>query len=541
MHIPRAVAIVLGTLVIGTSAIGAAAPQKLVVPGREIAVVFKQRPGMSAQARRSIVDLKVPTSEKVLVVDRRGQIGVLGLSSARVSTFASKRPVVAQEGAIKERCDEIVRLNPQADILCEPNVLFHKSAIPNDPRYSRLYGISKIKAPLAWDTSTGSSSVRVAVVDTGIDYGHSDLNANIAPNTAEVPNNGVDDDGNGYVDDFLGYNFAYGNADPYDDDGHGTHCAGTIGARGNNGVGVAGVNWQVGLIPVKVLDSEGAGYLSDIAAGISYAIARNVAVISMSLGGPDYSAILENAIGEAKAANIVVVVAAGNETTDNDRTPSYPANSMHNNVISVAATDSADALADFSNWGLTTVHVAAPGEDIESTVPGGYATYSGTSMATPHVAGLAALIKASNPALSSLQIKSIILETADPIRALSTKVSSGGRINAAAALARATGVTPAPANPVTPTDPSTYYLSLSVKRRGATATLSGRMIDAENAPVVGEYVELICAGQVRGARSSSSSGGYSFRLKRSQTKSTRATKCRVENIYGESSRTLRAW
>jgi subtilisin family serine protease len=414
--------------------------------------------------------------------------------------------------------------------------------------------MTKISAPAAWDTLTGSAAVKVAVIDTGIDYSHADLSANIALNDGEIPDNSVDDDGNGYVDDYRGYNFAYSNGDPYDDDGHGTHCAGTIGARGNNGVGVVGVNWQVGLLAVKVLDNQGSGYLSDIAAGIDYAVARGVSVISMSLGGSNNSSILEDAIAGAKAADILVVVAAGNETTDNDVTPSYPANSVHENVISVAATTSSDSLASFSNWGRTTVHVAAPGNNIVSTIPGGYASYSGTSMATPHVAGVVALMKAGNSGLSYSQIKTILMQTVDPISALTTKVVSGGRINVAAALAAAIATTPSPSDPAPspaptpdpdsppadePPDSEAYYLTLKAKRRGSVAILSGRMTDAWGDAVSDENVDLLCSGKVRGSAYSSSSGSYSFRLKRPSSSRARAVKCRVENDYGENSSTVR--
>jgi subtilisin family serine protease len=550
------VVVLLSALTLGSASLAYAAPQKMVVPGKEIAIRLPRSAGFTAQSNKTVKALKVPGKKSVTSIGSRGRVGVLALSDAQVAAFAAKSPVVANEGAIAKKCQELRSLNPGLDILCEPNTLFFKSATPNDPKYNQLYGMTKISAPVAWDTLTGSAAVKVAVIDTGIDYSHADLNANISINAGEIPGNGVDDDANGYVDDYLGYNFAYSNGDPYDDDGHGTHCAGTIGARGNNGVGVVGVNWQVGLLAVKVLDNQGSGYLSDIAAGIDYAVARGASVISMSLGGSDNSSILEDAIAGAKAADILVVVAAGNETANNDVTPSYPANSVHENVISVAATTSSDSLASFSNWGRTTVHVAAPGNSIVSTIPGGYASYSGTSMATPHVAGVAALMKAANSGLSYAQVKSILMQTVDPISSLSTRVASGGRINAASAVAMAVGTTPSPSDPApapTPTpepdpdsppvddspDSDAYYLTLKAKRRGSVAILSGRMTDAWGDAVSDENVDLLCSGKVRGSSYSSSSGSYSFRLKRPSSSRARAVRCRVENDYGETSSTVR--
>ena len=208
-----------------------------------------------------------------------------------------------------------------------------------------------IQAPQAWDITTGSSNVVVAVIDTGIDYTHPDLTDNISTNPGEIRGNGVDDDGNGFVDDYYGYDFINGDSDPMDDHFHGSHCAGTIGGRGDNGRGVAGVNWTVKLMPVKVLDSYGSGTLAAVAAGMNYAVKRGVKIMSMSLGTTGYSATLENAIINAKNAGVLVVAAAGNSSQNTDISPNYPSASAQDNVIAVAASNSTDTLAYFSNWG----------------------------------------------------------------------------------------------------------------------------------------------------------------------------------------------
>jgi subtilisin family serine protease len=430
-------------------------------------------------------------------------------------------------------------------LICEANTLFFSNATPDDPRLGELYGLSKMQAPLAWNRSTGSAAVKVAVIDTGIDYLHPDLAPNIAINESEVPENGLDDDGNGYIDDYYGYNFAYGNGDPYDDDGHGTHCAGTIGARGDDSYGIVGVNWVVGLLPVKALDSSGSGYLSDIAEAIHYAIERDAAVISMSLGGSSDSQLLEDAIAAAKAKNIVVVAAAGNESSNNDLVPSFPANSRHSNVISVAATDSADLLAGFSNYGASTVDVAAPGVGILSTVPAGYSSYSGTSMATPHVAGLAALVRATNPALNYAEIKTIILNSVDKKAWLRTKTVSGGRINANAALAMAAGEVPIPAVTPNPSNPGeqqgNYSLTLNVKKRPQFALVSGAIKDSSDAAVSDEFIALVCNGQTRATTTSSYLGRYTFKVAKPKRRSTKPTSCYARNIDGKRSRSRRVW
>ena len=232
----------------------------------------------------------------------------------------------------------------------------------------------------------------VAIIDTGIDYTHPDLAANIWTNPGEIAGDGIDNDGNGYVDDVHGYDFVNNDGDPMDDHFHGTHTAGTVGAVGNNGVGVTGVNWQVKLMALKFLGASGSGSVSGAVSALEYAVTMGVRLSNNSWGGGGYSQALYDAIKNSQVIGHVFVAAAGNSGVNSDLQPAYPASYDLDNIISVAAIDSSDNLASFSNRGVVTVDLAAPGVAVLSTVlGGGYASYSGTSMATPHVTGAAAL------------------------------------------------------------------------------------------------------------------------------------------------------
>ncbi len=339
----------------------------------------------------------------------------------------------------------------------ETNTYVHsfEAVTPNDPQFSQTYGLhnggqtggkvgADIKAPEAWSLTKGSSNALVAVIDTGIDYNHPDLKDNYWSNPGESGldangkdkrSNGIDDDGNGFIDDWRGWNFVANNNNPFDDNEHGSHCAGTIGARGNNGIGVAGVNWQVSIVGIKFLDASGSGTIADAVKSLEYAIKIGVHITSNSWGGGGYSPTLDETIGIADSKGILFIAAAGNVPSDNDSTPHYPSSYTRANVIAVAATDHNDALANFSSYGAQAVHLAAPGVMILSTTPGNtYRKFSGTSMATPHVAGVAALVKGKYPTISHLQIKERILSAVDFLPALVKKVSSQGRLNAYNAL-----------------------------------------------------------------------------------------------------------
>jgi subtilisin family serine protease len=274
----------------------------------------------------------------------------------------------------------------------EPNYIYKAVAMPNDPDYGLYWGLKNtgqavngsagiagkdMSVSKAWDINTNCAAITVAVIDTGVDYNHPDLTTNIWNNTAEIVGDGIDNDGNGFVDDIRGWDFVQGDNDPMDFAHHGTHVAGTIGASGNNGVGGTGVCWNASIMPLRVLGSTGSGSTADIIAAVNYAVANGAKVINMSLGGGGYSSLMNNAI--ASAPNVLFVLAAGNDGTDNDSTPSYPASYTQPNIISVAATTQVDGLAYFSNYGVTSVDVGAPGTNIRSTVPPARTAVAGCS------------------------------------------------------------------------------------------------------------------------------------------------------------------
>jgi hypothetical protein len=340
--------------------------------------------------------------------------------------------------------DAIERLRrDDAVAYAEPDYLIELLAAPDDPYFSNLYGLhntgqtggtadADIDGPEAWDTHTGDTSVLIGVLDTGIDYLHPDLADNIWTNPGEIAGNGIDDDGNGYIDDIHGWDFSNDDNDPTDDHGHGTHCAGTIGAVGNNGVGVAGVMWDAEIMAIKVFNSGGGlNASSDALDGIVYANAMGVQLASNSWGVP-YSAAMQDAIADGG----LYVFAAGNDYgNNNDTSPVYPASYPLDNIIAVAATDHNDALASFSNYGPASVDLGAPGVDVYSCAPGGsYQYMSGTSMATPHVAGAAGLVWSRNPSMTMAEIKQALLDNVDPVSSLTGMVLSDGRLNVAAAL-----------------------------------------------------------------------------------------------------------
>ena len=495
--------------------------------------------------------------------------------------------VVHVQGSVENAIAEL-ESNP-AVAYAEPNWIYHADAVPNDPSYPQDYGLAKIQAPQAWDVTTGSAAVTVAVVDTGIATDHPDLSANVVP----------------------GYDFVQNDTDPRDFNGHGTHVAGTIGAKGNNGIGVAGVNWNVHLMPVRVLDGDGSGSSSDITNGFLYACTHGARIVNASLGGGGYYTPMKNAIASPECANTLFVLAAGNNGVSDDSSPHYPCNygappDNLPNVICVAATDQTDTLASFSNYGANSVDLAAPGVGVTSTWPAydtlyaqgfedpfsgwtlsgafgrslvhangvysmsdspggnylrgitharspapvtsfsgrigcqaaynlrfdtqplqdysgvelssdgfstydwegwsgssggsflsltsdfsdldgapsisvgaimhadddattgnggflddlrlrclkpsaeGYNTISGTSMATPHVAGVAALVLAAHPAYSTAQLAAAILGSTDPLPSLRGKVATGGRLNACRAVGGSCPAGGPPPPPLTP-------------------------------------------------------------------------------------------
>ncbi len=324
--------------------------------------------------------------------------------------------------------------NNESVHIVEPNYIRSAKFLPNDPLFDQQYAHQIIQSQLAWDVTTGGRSIIIGVPDTGIDYQHDDLSDNLWKNLNEdwsngnPGNNGIDDDNDGYVDNYYGIS-AIANSDTMDIVGHGTHVAGIIGAIGNNGIGIAGLNHKVSMMALKFLNDDGEGTIADEIETIEYARKKNVRIMNMSFGGYDYSAIEKLAIESSN--DILFVASAGNETTNNDNSPLYPASYHLPNIISVAASDNNDNLAYFSNFGIRNVHIAAPGFKILSTFPGDtFKSFSGTSMSAPIVTGVAGLIWASNSGLNPMQVKERILRTSDQVQGLQDKILTGGRINA---------------------------------------------------------------------------------------------------------------
>ena len=320
---------------------------------------------------------------------------------------------------------------------------------PSDPRFEEQWALANsgqrggkqgadISAMLAWATTTGSDKVVVAVLDSGVDYTHEDLAPNMWTRPAGVYP--YQDNELGIIDDESGFNAIDNSSDPMDENGHGTHCAGIIGAEGGNNIGITGVNWKVRIMPLKFMNAGGFGTTKDAIEAINYVIDRkkhgvNVRIISASWGSTQRSRALEEVIRKAYENDILFVAAAGNASTNNDRSPHYPSSYNVPNVVSVAALDRNDELAKFSNYGPKSVAIAAPGVDILSTWLGNeYEEKSGTSMATPVVSGVAALIVAEHPRMSVDELKKRLLASVDPLPALKMKIATGGRINAAKAL-----------------------------------------------------------------------------------------------------------
>ena len=447
---------------------GEAAEQRDFVPGQLI-VEFAR--GASEAARNRVVEQQNSSVLNQLyglnfaLIDLPGDAG----GGDQVSNVDMEAEVAAWQS------------HPEVSYAAPNHFISTPAAIPDDPQFPALWGLhntgffagggavedADIDAVEAWDTFTGTSNAVVAVIDTGIDYMHEDLDDNMWRNPGEIPGNGIDDDGNGYVDDVFGIAPAngVGEVDPRDFMGHGTHVAGTIGAEGNNGSGVTGVNWDVQLMAINSMEGDLGGTEWALAEGISYATmmreehGTNVVVSNNSYqgapGGPQ-SVVMRAAIDDHIDSGILFVAAAGNDGTNTDVEPVYPASYDLDGIISVAATDWADQLTGYSNFGRTSVDLAAPGGDTGQGEDGLYgptggilSTWSpdgdpaqlfnsiqGTSMATPHVAGVAALLRGLAGDLNVSQTKEIILESVDPVENLQFSVLTGGRLNANNALNR---------------------------------------------------------------------------------------------------------
>jgi subtilisin family serine protease len=384
----------------------------------------------------------------------------------------------------------------------EPDYIVKMDATPTDQAFvsGTLWGLrnygqfaglagADISATNAWDINTGSTNIIVAVIDTGVRYTHLDLAAQMWRNPGETPGNGVDDDGNGYIDDVHGINAINGTGNPMDDDDHGTHVAGTIGAAANDGNPHVGVAWKVRVMACKFL-GVGGGTTSDGIECVNYAVSKGAHILNNSWGGGGYSQALFDAIDNAREAGVLFVAAAGNDGLNNDLIPHYPANYPVDNVISVAALDRNDQLADFSDYGAVTVHLGAPGVAIYSSAAGSdssYITIDGTSMATPHVSGAAALIRSQFPGADLAELKARLLMGTVAIPSLAGKCTTGGRLNVYRSMTLAgSGVLQLSITP-----PSTSALLTS-----STQPIFVRVTDlfgVQNATVVGSVTGAVTA------------------------------------------------
>lgn len=413
----------------------------------EILVRFK--PGVTLDKIKSIASANHDSmTDEIEAV--RGLTFIDDLDNADADTVAKQYGAMSEFVEYAEPNFQIKLDDPIQKL--KPSDTLHReltSEVPNDPMFGDQWALNNtgadggtkradIDALKAWASTKGSDEVVVAVLDSGVDFTHEDLRENMWFRPDNIP--AYTDDELGEINDVNGYNGTDSIADPMDDNGHGTHCAGIIGAEGNNGLGVSGINWKVKIMPLKFLGRGGFGSTDDAIEAINYAIDRkskgvNLRVISASWGSTSKSKALEDTIRAAGEAGILFVAAAGNDGSDNDKRAHYPSNYDLPNVISVAALDRNDQLASFSNFGAKTVHVAAPGKDILSTwLNDGYRSASGTSMATPYVSGVAALIIASDPGISMKNLRARILGASDELDSLKGKVQTNARICAANSL-----------------------------------------------------------------------------------------------------------
>jgi len=438
---------------------------------------FETVGGRRAAARQVLVKFRaLPGPEEIALeadADRDEEIGGAGVRLIRSRSV--------------DAATLVARFSRRADVeYAEPDFVVQAGEVPNDPSFGSLWAMlndgqvvggaaglagADIGAWSAWDISTGSRGTVAGIVDTGIDDSHPDLAANMwsapVPFTVTLGDYSVT-----CAAGTHGFNAITRTCDARDDNDHGTHVAGTVGAVGGNGAGVAGVNWTASLMALKFLDAAGNGYTSDAINAIEFAIqarvqlgtGANVRVLSSSWGGPGASQALADEIARAADHDMLFVASAGNSGADNDAVGYYPANYAIPNVVSVAATDNRDALAPFSNYGATTVHLAAPGVSILSTVRGAaYAYGSGTSMAVPHVSG-AALLALAACGLGTAGLKAALLDNTDLVPGLAGFTATGGRLDAGSVLAACRAAAPAPDFSVTASP-----ASVSVKR-GKTAS-----------------------------------------------------------------------
>lgn len=418
------------------------ADQELEFVPNEVLIKFKSADGKSQSKALSLIQASIVEKISTNAMEAKG------IAQGELILVSSKMNSMDAINAIQ---------NLPEVVYAEPNYIYRHNATSDDTYYVDgslwgMYGDATSpanqygsQAGEAWAAGkTGSDQVYIGIIDEGYMYTHEDLSANAGVNPGEIANNGVDDDGNGYVDDVYGWDFDGGDSSVFDgvDDDHGTHVAGTIGAAGGNSIGVAGVVWNVKMLGGKFLGRRG-GTLANAIKAVDYFTdlkqrhGINLVATSNSWGGGGFSQGLKDAIERANQAGILFIAAAGNDSNDNDASASYPSSYDNSNVIAVASITKTGGLSSFSSYGATSVDIGAPGSAITSSVPvrsqgnivSGYASYSGTSMATPHVSGAAALYASLNPGASADQIKNAILSAAAPTSSLNGKVLTNGRLD----------------------------------------------------------------------------------------------------------------
>lgn len=443
------VAAVLGLAVLSSTAFAKMSTEAAFVPGE---ILVKVKPGHMGKflAKKSLMGAEVKKEMNTL----SGQFLLLKSNSKSTQSLMADLSSLSEVQYAEPNYiyKAIATKQTLESILFGTAKETHSSMAPTDPLYGKLWGLKNTganepdrsggtsttpgvagadtDAEKGWAITTGSKKVTIAVIDTGIDYNHPDLKNQMWVNEKEVAGNGIDDDGNGYIDDIHGWNAHGKNGNPMDGNAHGTHCAGTIGAEHNNGIGVAGVMSDVTLMAVKFLSDEGSGSLADAVVAIDYATKMNVDIMSNSWGGGGFSQALEDSIKAAKNKGILFIAAAGNDSSNNDSRPSYPATYQVDNVISVASHTAQDTISSFSNFGKRTVHVAAPGSNVLSSTPNNeYKVFSGTSMATPHVSGVVGLLLSENGRMPVLEVRNRLMATTVPGPAYRKSTQGGGRVN----------------------------------------------------------------------------------------------------------------
>ena len=492
-----------GTTTGGISSSNPPPPPSLAIPLRATTagsfvpnkVLVKTRSGVSARGL-NMRDLPVAAASKGVKVKRGRHFCRLGVEEVEIESGQS----------VDEAVDILSQL-PEVEY-AEPDYILTKTLTPTDPRFDDLWAHQNtgqsggtvgadIDSTLAWDIQTGDANIIISVIDTGVDYNHPDLAANMWRNPGEDGGTpGVDDDNNGYVDDIFGINAITGSGNPLDDEGHGTHVAGTAAAAGNNGVGVVGVAFTSKIMALKFLNSSGTGTTSDAIECLEYAVANGAHVSNASWGGPGFSSALFSAIQSAGNNNHLFVAAAGNDGLNLDaRTlnQQYPAGYNLSNIISVGASTRNEEIASFSNFGPTSVDLFAPGLSILSTLPNNsYAFFSGTSMATPQVSGVAALLFSElGSGTSFATIKSRILDNVEVLPVYQQRSLTGGRLNAYYALdpgARPTPTTSPTATPTTPATPQPISDSISLAPGWNLFSFPVGSITSINVPTAAESV-----------------------------------------------------